>query len=178
MVTQPPAASGDGTVPDLTGADKFATVDEVADALASPGRPVPRWAGVLFFVLAVVTIPWIVVLWLQLPSHDLSAHYRLTWVGFDVALALALARTGWTAWHGRDHVELPAVCAATMLAVDAWFDVLSSSSRAAAGTALASAVLVELPLAGLCVWIAVNAERVRRARLRWALLVDPARLPR
>lgn len=145
---------------------------------APPGRAVPRWAGLLFGVLALVSVPWIVVLWLSLPSRDLSAHYRLTWVGFDVMLAFALARTGWTAWHGSDHVELPAVCAATLLVVDAWFDVLSSNTRSAAALALASAVLVELPLAGLCVWIAVSAERVRRERLRWALAVVQAGPPR
>jgi hypothetical protein len=132
----------------------------------------------VFICLAVVTLPWIVYLWLALPTRDLSSHYRLAWVGFDVMLALALARTGWTAWRGLDHVELPAVASATLLIVDAWFDVTTASSRTGTGVALLTALLVELPLAALCVWIAVNAERVRRERLHWALHVDPSRLRR
>ena len=125
--------------------------------------------GPLFVVLAVATVPWIVLLWGTLPSHAVSSHYRLAWVGFDLLLVAALARTGWVAWHGRDHVELPAVAAATLLVVDAWFDVLTATGRADVAVALLLAVLVELPLAGLCVWIAANAEQVRRERLRWAL---------
>jgi hypothetical protein len=152
-----------------------AVPDVPVDAPVDPGRPVPGWVGPLFLALAFVTVPWIVLLWARLPSRDLSGHYRLAWVGFDILLAAALARTGWTAWRGLDHVELPAVASATLLVVDAWFDVTTASSRAAAGFALGSALLVELPLAGLCVWIAVNAERVRRERLRWALHVDPRR---
>jgi hypothetical protein len=139
---------------------------------------VPGWVGLLFICLAVVIVPWIVVLWLRLPARDTVSHYRLAWVGFDALLAVALARTGWTAWRGLDHVELPAVASATLLVVDAWFDVTTASSRAAAGVALLTALLVELPLAAVCVWIAVNAERVRRERLHWALHVDPQRVRR
>lgn len=143
-----------------------------------PGRPVPGWVGPVFIVLAALTLPWVGYLWLRLPSRDLSAHYRVAWVGFDLMIAIALARTGWTAWRGRDHVELPAVASATLLVVDAWFDVTTASTRAGAGAALLTAAFVELPLAAVCVWIAMNAERVRRQRLHWALHVDPSRLPR
>ena len=134
-----------------------------------PGRPVPRWVGPLFVVLALATVPWVALLWATLPSRAVSAHYRLAWVGFDLLLVAALARTGWAAWHGRDHVELPAVAAATLLVVDAWFDVLTATGRADVVVAVVLALAVELPLAGLCIWIAANAEQVRRQRLRWAL---------
>lgn len=134
-----------------------------------PGRPVPRWVGPLFVVLAVATVPWVELLWATLPSRAVSEHYRLAWVGFDLLLVAALARTGWVAWHGGDHVELPAVAAATLLVVDAWFDVLTATGKGDVVNAVLLALLVELPLAGLCIWIAANAERVRRQRLRWAL---------
>jgi hypothetical protein len=175
------AAPAAGPGPDGSPADQ--PLDVPGDAAVElpvavevpPGRPVPGWVGPLFLTLAVVTVPWIALLWVRLPARDLAGHYRLAWVGFDILLAAALARTGWTAWRGRDHVELPAVASATLLVVDAWFDVTTASSRAAVGFALATALLVELPLAALCVWIAVNAERVRRERLRLALHVDPSR---
>jgi hypothetical protein len=137
--------------------------------VAPPGRPVPQWVGPLFVVLAVATVPWVAMLWATLPSRAVSSHYRLAWVGFDLLLVAALARTGWAAWHGRDHVELPAVAAATLLLVDAWFDVLTATGRTDVVVAVVLALAVELPLAGLCIWIAANAEQVRRQRLRWAL---------
>lgn len=144
----------------------------------NPGRPVPRWTGPAFIVLSLLTLPWAIELWLTLPYRDVSAHYRLAWVGFDVFLAVALGRTGWLAWAGRDHVQLPAVASATLLFVDAWFDVVTASHRADLMLAVASALLVEVPLALLCLWIAQNAEQVRRERLRWALRVDPRSLRR
>jgi hypothetical protein len=149
-----------------------------ARAEGPPGRAVPRWVGPVFFTLGALSVPWIVLLWLRLPTRDISAHYRLAWVGFDILLAVALLRTGWVAWRGRDHVELPAVCAATLLVVDAWFDIVTASNRNAFSLAVFTALLVELPLAALCIWITYNAERVRRDRLHWALRVDPTRVHR
>jgi|GEM_PF-2213450 len=146
--------------------------------LPSPGLPVPRWLGVVFLLVAVLTLGWVVELWVTLPYRDVSAHYRLAWAGFDAMLACMLARTGWLAWRGYDHVELPAVSAATLLVVDMWFDVVTSSTPKDRWLAIASAVLVEIPLAALCLWIARNAERVRRERLTWALRVDPRSLRR
>ncbi len=141
--------------------------------MTEPRLSVPRWFGPLFIALAVLTLAWILVLWVTLPRRDVSEHYRLAWVGFDVFLALALARTGWLAWHGHDHVELPAVASATLLVVDAWFDVVTASSRTNALEALASAVFVELPLAAFCMWIARRAEGTRRIRLAHARASEP-----
>lgn len=141
-----------------------------------PGLPVPRWLGPTFLLLAALTVPWAFELWATLPSRDVSAHYRLAWVGFDVMLAVVLARTGWLAWRGSDHVELPAVASATLLVVDVWFDIVTASHPRDVALAIASALVIEIPLAVLCMWIALNAERVRRQRLHWALRVDPRTL--
>jgi hypothetical protein len=129
--------------------------------------PVPTWVGPLFLVLAAVTVPWVLYLGLTLPDRSLARHYDIAWVGFDVMLVLALLSTGWLAARGRDHVELPAVATATLLVVDAWFDVLTSAGPAQMVVAVLSAVLVELPLAALCVWLVVHAEQVRTQRLRF-----------
>jgi hypothetical protein len=134
-----------------------------------PPAPVPRWVGPSFIVLAALTVPWIAVLAVTLPKHQYTGHYRLAWVGFDALLVIMLARTGWVAWRGHDYVQIPAVMTGTLLVVDAWFDVMTSHGRDQMLTALGSALLVELPLAALCFWIARHAERVRRDRLRWAL---------
>lgn len=114
--------------------------------------------------LGLLTVPWIAYLWVTLPQHANSRHYRVAWTGFDVVLVLGLARTGQLLWRGRTRVELPAVMTATLLVVDAWFDVTTSPTRRDELVALATAWLVELPLAALLAWIAVHAEQVRAAR--------------
>lgn len=129
-------------------------------------RPVPNWVGPLFLALGMITVPWVIYLGFTLPVRSEAAHYRGAWVGFDTALVAGLLGTGWLAYRGRDHVELPAVATATMLGVDAWFDVMTSSSRMAVASAVLLATCVELPLAALCGWIAVHAEDVRQQRLR------------
>lgn len=130
----------------------------------------PAWVGPLFLLLAALTVPWLVYLGITLPRREEARHYDLAWVGFDVFLAFTLLRTGWLAARGRDHVELPAVATATLLIVDAWFDVLTSPSRATALFALGSAVFVELPLAALCIWIVYHAEQVRSQRVSFLRL--------
>jgi len=162
----------------MEGSEPAGSEGDVPAGPLAPGYPVPRWLGALILLVAAMTVAWIAELWVTLPSRDVAAHYRLAWVGFDAILAVALARTGWLAWRGRDHVELPAVAAATLLVIDMWFDVVTSSTPKDRVLAVASAVLVEIPLTVLCLWIAHNAERVRRQRLSWALLVDPRSLRR
>jgi hypothetical protein len=49
-----------------------------------------------------------------------------------------------------------------MLIIDAWFDV-TTSDRHDAAMAILLAVLVELPLAGLCGWIALRVQRQNSA---------------
>jgi hypothetical protein len=61
-------------------------------------------------------------------------------------------------------VALVAASTATMLVLDAWFDVLTSR-REDMASSVASAVLAELPLAVLCGWIALHADRVAERRL-------------
>ncbi len=139
------------------------------EGTAAPS-PVPPWVGPVFLVLAALTVPWLVYLGITLPHRVLARHYDLAWVGFDVGLAFALLRTGWVAARGRAGVELPAVATATLLVVDAWFDVVTAPSRAEALFALGSAVFVELPLAGLCIWIVYHAEQVRAQRLHFLRL--------
>ncbi len=49
---------------------------------------------------------------------------------------------------------------AAFLICDAWFDTLTSRGRSTVVIAVLEAVLVELPLAALCLWIARNVDRV------------------
>ena len=47
-------------------------------------------------------------------------------------------------------------------AVDAWFDILTSSGHVELAFAIAEALLVELPLAVVCLLLARDAERILR----------------
>jgi hypothetical protein len=94
-------------------------------------------------------IPWIVLLAITLPPRYMAGHWTLTWVGFDIILLGLLALTAWLAWRRRQALVATAFLTAALLACDAWFDVTTASGRADTIFAIASAVLLELPLAAL-----------------------------
>ena len=128
-----------------------------ADVPDDPGPPVPRWVGPMFVLLAAVTLPWIVVLWFQLPNRDVAAHYRLAWVGFDLFEAAALVGTLVALLRGSPRLPLLAAIAGTALLTDAWFDMITADLGWDLTVALIEAVFAELPLAALCYWIALDA---------------------
>ena len=120
----------------------------------------PRWVAPLFGIGAVLLVPWIIYLGFELPEQNISRHWDLTWVGFDIALLFAMARTGWLAWKGRRQMELPAIAAGTLLLVDAWFDITTAGTTRDLIQAAVSAALIEVPLALLAFWIAAHVETV------------------
>jgi hypothetical protein len=144
---------------------------------------VPWWLPALFVVLGLVLAPWIVWLIVSLPSEQIANHWSIAWAGFDVALAVILVATGVTLARRSPAAEILAAMAATFLICDAWFDTMTSRGTTTVVAAILEAVLVELPLAVVCLLIARNFERVladaapflRRAgfRLEGRRLVPP-----
>ncbi|WP_433296300.1 hypothetical protein ACQP2F_38055 [Actinoplanes sp. CA-030573] len=128
-------------------------------------RPVPRWVAPVFAVLGLATVPWIIYLAATLPAESTTQHYRATWVGFDVLLVVVLLATAHLAWRGSPQAGLLAAATATMLVVDAWFDVTTSPPDDVPAAVL-SALLLELPLAVVCGWIALHVDQVIESRLR------------
>jgi hypothetical protein len=144
-----------------------------------PRRVVARWIIPVYAFLAVAIIPWIVWLAWTLPQRSVSSHYRLAWVGFDVLLCGALGRTAWLAWRRSPFVVNVAAATATLLIVDAWFDVTTSPGGQDLMVSALLAVLVELPLATFSLIIAGRAQiEIARTgavrRRRWLRSVDPA----
>ena len=132
---------------------------------------VPPWIAPVLFACAVVLIPWIGFLFATLPRHYVANHWQLAWGGFDVVLGIALAATAVTVIRRSPFAEVTATITGTLLCSDAWFDVLTSRGLSDVTQAVASAVLVELPLAALCFWMARNlahAIEVARPFLRAA----------
>ena len=134
------------------------------DGEAANVRTIPWWVGPAFAVLAVGTIPWVVFLAVTLPRHATFHHYRGVWVGFDLGLVVVLATTAVLAWRGRPQVTMAATAAATMLFVDAWFDVLTTPRGSDLVVSVVLAGAVELPLAMICLWIALRASQVTEGR--------------
>jgi hypothetical protein len=97
---------------------------------------------------------WTLFLALSLPRENLEHHFRLTWVGFDLILVLAVYLTAHMAFRLDARVQAPATVVATLLVVDAWFDVTTSTSRKAATEALILALAVELPAAAFSLYVA------------------------
>jgi hypothetical protein len=119
-----------------------------------------RWVVPLFSLAGIVLVPWILFLIRSLPSTHAAAHWDIAWAGFDVALALLLLGVATAAWRRSSWLEGAATAAAALLVVDAWFDILTSSTNLERVTAVAEAALAELPLAVLLLLIARDAERI------------------
>lgn len=155
-----------------------ANAEELARTLAAPPAqptmPTPRWLGPLALVGLAGFVPWIVYLGFTLPTRASADDYNLAWLGFDIAMWAVMAVLAYCLIRRRQGAPIFAAVAATMLLVDAWFDAVLASDRGDFMLALILALVVEIPLAIVCTWIAVNAELIRlRAyrgvRMRWQL---------
>lgn len=116
---------------------------------------IPRWVGPAYIVMGLILLPWIIYLRFSLPLQQVAAHYRTAWVGFDVLEFAQLTRTGLYALMPRWRYRMrphAAACAA-LLTADAWFDCTTTPNNQLLSS-IAMAVLVELPLAGICWWLA------------------------
>jgi hypothetical protein len=131
--------------------------------------PAPTWTGPLYLWLAVLLVPWTVYLGLVLPDRTTSAHWDVAWVGFDVIEFATLALTGWFAYRRSTWVEVSASAAAALLLVDAWFDITTATAGWDLAQALILGVGIELPLAGVSLWIARHAETVNEDATRWLI---------
>jgi hypothetical protein len=132
---------------------------ELARSLAGIGHPQPlfgiyltrsRRLGVLVSIAACTVLAvWIIVLSLTLHRSFHAQHWKGAWLGFDLILLAAFAVTGWAFWRGRQMVIACLLVTATLLCCDAWFDVLLDLGSSDVWLSVASAVLVELPMAFL-----------------------------
>lgn len=107
-----------------------------------------RKLGILFSVVACAVLSgWIIVLLFTLHRSFHSHHWRLAWVGFDIVLLFGFAATGWAFWRGRQIVIACLLVTGTLLCCDAWFDVILDLGTSGQWVSIASAVVVELPIA-------------------------------
>ncbi len=148
-----------------------AKLDEMVEPAREPGNVVlidnarvVRWAGPAFVLFSLLLLPWIVYLAYSLPSRQVSADSDVAWVGFDILLLAVLASTGYFALRRSRYLATAAAAAATLLVVDAWFDVMTTLPGQRLEP-VALAVLVELPLASVCVWLSFHTQQLAERRL-------------
>ena len=127
----------------------------------------PPWVGPLFILCAIVLLPWTAYLFMSLPDGYSANHWGLAWGGFDIALGLSLLVTSIAIARREAFGEIGATITGTLLVCDAWFDILTSRGRSDVVQAIVSAVVVELPLAILCFWIARNFNRAVESVRPW-----------
>ena len=135
-----------------------------------PGRPGSHRAVDRAAIRAVLPgdAAWTVYLAGSLPSRQLSPNYAAAWTGFDVILLCALASTAYFALRRSRYLSSAATSTATLLVVDAWFDVMTTPGDQR-WQSLLLAVAVELPLAALCLWLSYHTEQLAARRLRLLL---------
>jgi hypothetical protein len=127
-------------------------------------------------ISAVVLVPWTVWLSMTLPSVHRAREWRTAWVGFDIVLIVALVATAWAGWHRRQVVTGLLIATGTLLACDAWFDVMLSAGRSVRLGSVATALLVELPLAAFFFYSAYRIMRATTAAT-WHLVGRRTPLP-
>lgn len=101
----------------------------------------------LLIVASVALLGWMVYLVLDLPVSYRAQNWDIAWIGFDSGMLLSLSTTAWSLWYRRQLAIPAAMISATFLVVDAWFDVITSQVGFDLDAALASALVIELPMA-------------------------------
>jgi hypothetical protein len=151
--------------------DPLDKLDQLVDAAPEPENAVltdntrvVRWAGPMFALLAAALLPWTVYLGLTLPSRQESQNYDVAWAGFDVFLLVLLASTAFCALRRSRYLSTAAGATAALLVVDAWFDCLTTTWPQELQS-IAFCILVELPLAGLCVWLSYHTHQIAERRI-------------
>ncbi len=128
---------------------------ELLDAIRARSRRM----ALAYAAAAVLLIPWTVYLAVTLPRRDIDTHYRGAWVGFDILLVVAILLTAYYAFRMDDRVQLPATATATLLIVDAWFDVMTAGRRANLYQAVLMALCIEIPAAIFSLYLARRVNR-------------------
>jgi hypothetical protein len=152
-------------------ADPLSKIDALVDpapeaenAVFVDEARIVRWTGPLFGLFSLVMLPWTIYVGVSLPSRQLSPNYDAAWAGFDVILLSALASTAYFALRRSRYLSSAATATAALLVMDAWFDVMTAPGNQRWQSILL-AVAVELPLAGVCMWLTHHTEQLAERRL-------------
>lgn len=116
-----------------------------------------------------IMIPWLGYLSTTLPEDYVAHNWPLTWVGFDVLLMVFMVATAVLGYLRRQVLVPAAFTTGVLLTCDAWFDLMTAGPKDV-WLSVATAVLVELPLAAFMV---ISALRLMRLTMERFWLLDP-----
>jgi hypothetical protein len=139
-------------------------VPEPENAVLTDNARVVRWTGPMFSLFSVILLPWVVYIGISLPSRQLSPNYDIAWAGFDLFLLGSLAGTAYFALRRSRYLSTAAGATAALLVVDAWFDCMTTPA-AQRWQSFVLCFLVELPLAGLCLWLSYHTHQIAERRI-------------
>jgi hypothetical protein len=106
-----------------------------------------RFLLVLLAVCAAVLLPWTTYLGHTLPTSHQADGWRVAWVGFDIVLLLLLANALWLGRRRHPMATSVMIATAALLLCDAWFDIVLDWGSGDLWVSVASAVIIEIPLA-------------------------------
>jgi len=124
------------------------TVDRVA-------QPALRRALLVALGMVIFLAPWSLLLAESLPTTTRAWDWNVAWTGLDVAEAVAALLTAVLLARRDERGRLAAAAGATLLFVDAWFDVCTSAPGLGRLLAIAMA-FVEVSLAAGGMWLATT----------------------
>lgn len=132
------------------------------------------WSLLILGGVVVALFPWTAYLTSTLPGEHVTHHWDTAWVGFDLFLAATLTATLIAAVRHSTLLPLWAAAAGTALLCDAWFDLITAEPGRELRWALGEALAAEVPLAALCFWLALDANRaLASAAGAWAAGLPP-----
>jgi uncharacterized membrane protein len=109
---------------------------------------------------AIALIPWVGYLAMTLPQNYSAQNWRVTWVGFDVLLAVFMTATAVFGFLRHHLLTMFAFATGVLLICDAWFDVMTAR-RGHEFVSVLSAGLAELPLATVLIGGTVRIARLQ-----------------
>ncbi len=150
--------------------DPLDKLDQLVDAAPEPENAVltdnarlVRWTGPTFALLSLIMLPWSVYIGISAGSPAVP-NYDLAWAGFDLFLLGALASTAYFALRRSRYLSTAAGATAALLVVDAWFDCMTTPASQR-WQSFVLCFLVELPLAGLCLWLSYHTHQIAERRI-------------
>ena len=117
----------------------------------------PPWVPAAFSAgAATVVVPLVIGLVAIHPSHA-AVHLRVVWTGLDCFELGFLIASGVCVWRRSSAISITAMCLATLLFADAWYNI--SATTGSAETAAIVMALGELPLSGYALYTAHHEVR-------------------
>ncbi len=116
----------------------------------------PEWVPLLYGIACIVLIPWTLLLAYLLPRHYISHNWDIAWVGFDILEILLFGLTAILVVRKSFWTSLTSGMLSIVLIVDAWFDVLTTKPGPSRGRSILDALIIELPLALISLYIAIK----------------------